>query len=287
MSVLSSKALGLAPESVMKYKNVLIDLDGTILNANRGLFILFTARFLMVRFRKIFGWRTLVPSIKQAIEEMMQNDPRSGMTNFEYLLCLLERSSGKKREDILGPLWDFYRLDYPRLKKFCSPVPGAKSAIEMMRAKGHTLYLATNPIWPRECVELRLQWSGVPLNTFKAITHSENWNCCKPNVEYYRQILQRWDLDPNQCLMIGDSVSKDRPAEKIGINVIILSKRDKMSSWNQIVQEVWESEKVNLLLTTKLVRAWSSNEQRQCRSLLKTVSKLDKVFVKNPTFDSA
>ena len=46
------------------------------------------------------------------------------------------------------------------------------------------------------------------------MTHYENSCYCKPNPEYYHEILKRLGLDPSKCLMIGNDVQEDVEAAK-------------------------------------------------------------------------
>ena len=50
----------------------------------------------------------------------------------------------------------------------------------------------------------RIKWAGLDAEDFELITTYED-NCyCKPNVDYYRTILEQFHLRPEECLMVGN-----------------------------------------------------------------------------------
>ncbi|MGN0675436.1 MAG: HAD family hydrolase, partial [Oscillospiraceae bacterium] len=47
---------------------------------------------------------------------------------------------------------------------------------------------------------------------------------CKPNPEYYREIIRRLGATPEQCLMVGNDVTEDmEAARKAGLSVFLLT----------------------------------------------------------------
>ncbi|MBR1566518.1 MAG: HAD hydrolase-like protein, partial [Oscillospiraceae bacterium] len=51
----------------------------------------------------------------------------------------------------------------------------------------------------------------------------ENSSTCKPNPAYYREILQKRGLRPEECLMVGNDVDEDMVAETLGMKVFLLT----------------------------------------------------------------
>jgi FMN phosphatase YigB (HAD superfamily) len=102
------------------------------------------------------------------------------------------------------------------------PIPGAYQLVEGLKDE-FDLILATNPVWPREVVEIRLKWAGVPATWFRFISSNETMHSCKPSLNYYRELIERQNLDPAHSLMIGDSKKKDLPARDTGMSVFLLS----------------------------------------------------------------
>ena len=78
--------------------------------------------------------------------------------------------------------------------------------IKEAKKKGIEVYLATNPIFPRCATMNRIDWAGLDPEDFKIITTYEDHVYCKPNPEYFLQILEQFELDPSECLMVGNDV---------------------------------------------------------------------------------
>ena len=58
---------------------------------------------------------------------------------------------------------------------------------------------------------------------FKEITTYEECRFCKPNPEYFRQILEKFDLDPAQCLMVGNDVEEDLAIRSLGVSTYLVT----------------------------------------------------------------
>ena len=88
---------------------------------------------------------------------------------------------------------------------------------------GLKVALATNPIFPKVATESRIRWAGLEPEDFELYTSYENIGYCKPNPDYYREIVKRLGVEPEQCLMVGNDVSEDMVAETVGMKVFLLT----------------------------------------------------------------
>ena len=101
------------------------------------------------------------------------------------------------------------------------------------------MILATNPIFPQVATYSRIRWAGLDPDDFTFITTYENSSYCKPNVEYYREIVEKMNLDPHQCLMIGNDVEEDMVSANLGMdsylvtNCLINSKNKDLSNYQK------------------------------------------------------
>ena len=92
-----------------------------------------------------------------------------------------------------------------------------------LKAAGYRVLLATNPIFPAIATENRIRWAGLEPEDFELYTTYENSCHCKPNPDYYRDILDRLALDPAECLMVGNDATEDTAAELTGMQVFLLT----------------------------------------------------------------
>ncbi|KUK34803.1 MAG: Haloacid dehalogenase domain protein hydrolase [Caldanaerobacter subterraneus] len=68
---------------------------------------------------------------------------------------------------------DFYLNDYKELGKNIKANEYVKKSLEILKEKGYTLVLATNPVFPRIAILERLRWAGLNESYFDFITTYE------------------------------------------------------------------------------------------------------------------
>ena len=77
--------------------------------------------------------------------------------------------------------------------------------------------LATNPVFPIVATANRANWAGVAPDLFEHITVYENSSYCKPNPKYYMEILDKLNMNAQECLMVGNDVDEDMSTADIGM----------------------------------------------------------------------
>lgn len=84
--------------------------------------------------------------------------------------------------------------------------------------------LAANPIFPETATVSRMEWAGLEPSDFELYTTYENIGYCKPNPDYYREIINRLDAKPEETLMVGNDVEEDMEAGlSAGLKVFLLT----------------------------------------------------------------
>ena len=68
-----------------------------------------------------------------------------------------------------------------------------------------------------------MRWAGVEPGDFIGYTTYENSAHCKPNPDYYRDILAELDVPAEECLMVGNDVGEDMTARQAGMQVFLLT----------------------------------------------------------------
>ena len=74
--------------------------------------------------------------------------------------------------------------------------------------------------------EERVRWSGLSDIPWVDVTSFETYNYSKPNVKYFQQICEKYNLNPAECMMVGDSLVKDYPATELGMDFYLLLNED-------------------------------------------------------------
>lgn len=209
-----------------KIKNLLIDLDGTLLQVKEmRARTEFTIRSLLWWKPYSNPWRTikalqkLVLAMKSKNSTNISNYAR-GIEAFAKEIRITEEEATTLLEKSLNDI-------FPKLDKYFSPVPGAKEFVNWA-SNHYKLFLATNPLWPPEIVEMRVKWAGLKIDLFESYTHAKRMKFCKSYIEFYYELIEQNQLNPKNCLMIGDTLYEDGLAKNIGIDVFILSNKKKL-----------------------------------------------------------
>ena len=69
--------------------------------------------------------------------------------------------------------------------------------------------LATNPLFPAVATESRIRWAGLVPEDFLLYTTYENSRHCKPNPDYYWDIMNNLGAKPEECIMVGNDFDED------------------------------------------------------------------------------
>ncbi|MBR6571177.1 MAG: HAD family hydrolase [Clostridia bacterium] len=124
---------------------------------------------------------------------------------FEQVMAELFRAAGvTENADTLGvnaaQVFRIASIEYLRL------YPGVKEALRSLRKKGYRLWLLSNAQQVFTAYELRCLGMGDQLD---GIYLSSDYRCRKPDVRFYRALLEERRLDPAKCLMIGNDRETD------------------------------------------------------------------------------
>jgi FMN phosphatase YigB (HAD superfamily) len=123
----------------------------------------------------------------------------------------------------IEPLFDeFYKNEFNSAKTTTSSNPLAVECVRLLKEKDYTVVLATNPIFPQAATHARIGWAGLEVKDFAHITTYENSSYCKPNLDYYKEILSAIQKTPEECIMIGNDVKEDMCAKTLGMEAFLL-----------------------------------------------------------------
>ena len=122
------------------------------------------------------------------------------------------------------PLYDeFYKTEFQECRHSCGFQPAAAETVRALRSTGYRTVLATNPLFPPTATQSRIRWAGLIPEDFEFITTYDNSSFCKPNPDYYREILGKLNLNAGECLMVGNDVGEDMIARTLGMQVFLLT----------------------------------------------------------------
>lgn len=206
----------------MTIKMVMFDLDGTLLPMDMDEFTSGYFKLLATKAAP-YGYelQSVAKAIWHGVAAMVKNDGS----------CKNEDAFWKDFVSIFGEqalkdksvFDDFYANEFKEARKFCGYNPKAADTVRWIKDKGYRIALATNPLFPSVATETRIRWTGLEPADFEFFTTYENIGWCKPNLDYYREVLRWADLKAEECLMVGNDVGEDMVAEQLGMKVFLLT----------------------------------------------------------------
>lgn len=200
----------------------LFDLDGTLLPMDQDQFLKAYMGGLAAKMAP-YGYdpKLLIPSIWKGTEAMVRNDgSHSNEDVFWEAFSALYGRDTRADEPIFR---EFYEVEFQQVRHSCGFDPRANAIIDLLKSKGLRVVLATNPLFPAIATRSRACWAGLDPEDFALITTYENSRFCKPNPDYYRDILDTLQVRPEECVMVGNDVGEDMIAQKLGMQVFLLT----------------------------------------------------------------
>ena len=203
-------------------KTILFDLDGTLLPMDQDAF---TKAYFRALTEKLIphGYEpdALVKGIWTGTASMIKNDGRR--TNEAVFWDAFAGIFGDRVYRDKALFDAFYLAEFDRAKEVCGFDPEANVTVKALKSEGYRIILASNPIFPLTAQKRRMEWAGLDTDDFSYITSYENSCYCKPNPDYYREILSAIGCSAKDCLMVGNDTTEDIAAEDAGIQTFLLT----------------------------------------------------------------
>jgi FMN phosphatase YigB (HAD superfamily) len=205
-------------------KAVFFDLDGTLLPVD--LDSMFGEYWKILReselIRMISGNREEAAEIIENAAVEMMGSP-GGRSNREVFFEQIKKRTGKGAEYFATHFETFYEKVFDSLGWMIEENGVQRKIIDAVKKKGYRTALATMPVFPVGAAASRLAWVGLAPDDFEHITHWENTNYMKPQTGYYKEILERMNLEGKDCIMVGNNVREDMCARELGFDVFLVT----------------------------------------------------------------
>ena len=201
---------------------ILFDLDGTLLPMEQERFVKsYIGRMAQKLAPHGYDPNLLTAGLWKGTGAMVKND--GARTNEEVFWSVFNSILGKDCRNDEDLFMDYYRNEFQQVSQDCGFDPQAAKTIADIKTLGYHVVLATNPLFPAIATQSRAKWAGLNPNDFELITTYENSRHCKPNTDYYRDILDTLNVKAENCVMVGNDVQEDMIAETLGIKVFLLT----------------------------------------------------------------
>jgi len=134
---------------------------------------------------------------------------------------------GIPKQNLQDTLDLFYQNEFPKLQPLTERRPEAVQLVHELIDRGHSLVVATNPVFPSVAIHHRLNWAGFSTeqNPFDLVTSYEKFHFCKPNPAFYSEVLSQLGCPERPAVMVGNSLNEDIiPAAKAGLPTFWLTR---------------------------------------------------------------
>ena len=201
---------------------ILFDLDGTLLPMDQERFVKsYIGRMAAKLAPQGYDPELLTAGLWKGTGAMVKNTGEK--TNEEVFWDVFNAVLGRDCRADDEKFTDYYRNEFQLVAQDCGFDPRAAESIAEIKALGYRVALATNPLFPAIATHSRAKWAGLNPDDFEIITTYENSCHCKPNPDYYRDILATLNLKPENCVMVGNDVQEDMIARTLGMKVFLLT----------------------------------------------------------------
>ncbi|MBO5022127.1 MAG: HAD family hydrolase [Clostridia bacterium] len=203
-------------------KAVIFDLDGTLLPMNEDEFV--KAYFgLLCKKAMPFGYdkQQFINTIMKGTVLMRNNN--GDATNEEVFWKYFAQTFGEDKLKDKAIFDEFYLNEFAQTKIACGFNPMSKGIVDFCRQNFKYVILASNPVFPKEAMQWRAKFAGVNLENFDYISDYSNSTCCKPNPNFLQDILNKFNLLPEEVIYIGNNEIEDGAmAKALGVEVLMV-----------------------------------------------------------------
>lgn len=174
---------------------IIFDLDGTLTSTNELIYATFnhvSEKYI----RKVFTPSEITamfgPPEEIAIERLIGNE---------------------QLDDAMDDFYTFYEKHHPRM---ANAYEGIREMLEFLKSRGILLAIFTGK--GKRTALITLEKIGIK-NFFDLVVTGSDVQNHKPSAEGIRKVMQRFGLQPEQVLMVGDAVSDVKAAHEAGVQI--------------------------------------------------------------------
>lgn len=195
-------------------KAVFFDLDGTLLPLNEEEFTKIYFGLLSKRMIPLgYEPEELISVIWAGTKAMYKNDGIK--TNEEVFWDVFKSHYGIEKMKDKEYIDEFYTNEFRKTKESCEENPLAKDIISFCKDNNLLVVLSTNPIFPKTGTMTRMSYIGLKEEDFDYVTYYENSSYCKPNPMYFKKLLNKFNLKPEEVIVFGNNTYEDGECAKL------------------------------------------------------------------------
>jgi FMN phosphatase YigB (HAD superfamily) len=198
---------------------VLFDLDNTLILFDEKEFYKTYTFKLSQHFKDVLTHQEFAQKLMSSTQIMTNNDGQH--CNVDFFVNDFSNGLSIDKNEIWHRFEYFYTNEFEQIKYLMQPLPNIRDLILTIQGMGLKTVIASNPMLPSIAQQMRLNWAGLEGIKFDLITDALNSTYCKPNPDYYSEICNKINIQPEKCLMVGNDPYNDMIATKIGMNTFL------------------------------------------------------------------
>jgi FMN phosphatase YigB (HAD superfamily) len=207
--------------------HILIDMDGTLIGQPGALFHNLFAFFALLRLSNLANPRQLVRAVRKTKEILLSS--HGFASNRDAFFETLADELKVTRAKVERFSEKFFDSDYPFICLILHSEPHARRLVDLLHATGRHITLATNAVFGRREIELRLKASELYLHDFDLVTSWDVMKSTKPHSDFFTETLRMIAARPEATVMIGNDPYYDLPAHKLGITTLLVGQKLSMA----------------------------------------------------------
>lgn len=203
-------------------KAIFFDLDGTLLPLDEEQFLKEYFRLISTKMINYgFEPNELIKNIWQGTKLMYAND--GSKSNEEVFWNYFKKVYGEEIIDKKIEFDKFYTKEFKETINCTKPNPLAKDIVNFVNSNDLLCILSTNPIFPSVGTITRMSYIDLLESDFDFVTFYENFNFTKPNPMYFKKLLEKYSLKPEEVILIGNNELEDAwCANQVGIKAYLV-----------------------------------------------------------------
>ena len=196
---------------------VFVDYDGTLTKNSEDEFMkaYFYAFSKKVNLPAETAQKLVMGSVYGAIKDESPNENVFDKF-FDRFVVAMAPYGNHNRKYWIDFFIDFYRNEFDYVKTVIVP---NEELVNKIKTSNHQFIFASNPIQPKIAMIKKIGFVGLSEDNFIYIAYMENSTYAKPNPKFFKEIIDKLNLNPSDCIMIGDT-DFDKASEAAGIKFV-------------------------------------------------------------------
>jgi FMN phosphatase YigB (HAD superfamily) len=201
-------------------KNILFDLDGTLLPMDVNKFMKLYFKGLMEVFPEVHP-QILHMTVMEGTKAMVEDS--SDRTNLDVFASSFTKTINMDETEVMNRFFAYYETDFKKVKDSTWVSKHMIEAVQVLKDKGYRLFIATNPMFPLVANQERISWANLKFDDFEYVSSLEKNHYCKPNLKFYEEFLIENKLDPQDCLMVGNDTFEDMIITRMNVKTYLVT----------------------------------------------------------------